>query len=1275
MESRNPGHKRADTQGGLVLIASSQSYTRKMLPYEKQLAGMLGISEQEYIWFSEELKALQKPRPAEYAHIPDIRNEPVSVTTALVSLAIGIVSTAASVLLAPKPQQNIGEVQQLKQIKLGDLTGPSRFNATYGFESVAPLAQWGDVIPIAFGKYTQYSGGLLINPNLVWSRLFSYGNHQVAKLLYTCGEYGIATPNLRGIFMGNAPLDGSFQHNFTVYYRPEKANINGYSRIKANDLLYGTRATPYSGDPETFDDIYSCPTLEGEEDQGFCYAYTPGQNTAFGFYSPIVNGSVLRTNWKVVSFPRLEGRPDDPSGRIKREREKICGFSSREDGMPGQGRGYGRHIGIIEYNNGSGWSTVSQRTDVFIGIGSEIKVYISGSVIDVNFDKKRTGVDTSDLSNTSEQERIQADDQLQLGETFQIGRTIWVVTHRSLDQWALGREQFITLRCVDQVGSPQITILPKSMIDAQTLNLGINFTETNHIGLSSTPIGYQAMGIARAVRPCDVLEVGIKSRVFLQANGICNVNDIPSPAQLRNFDEEGTVITNGTINTYMRRSSCFTVKLRPVSRDGASVQEWEPLSDQFVIRGSSPVDMYNYIRFYFPTKQQQFEFRFEPLPGAHVIKLFDGNEIFYELDARNGTPQVVSKSTLYGRFLLKFTGRPVTRDDLTTNKELGIDRIPSQVTVTGTAPTHVSVSVYNTSPADVAHGKAHGWRNEVLGFAQLYQGLTRSAQIVCGSGGRSITLKITCTSIAGSVLASAPGYSPAKYTNWRWDAPRVEVVASAGSWRVGELVTYEVPITYDAATGNNKWLIEAYNRYGARYVKATFVIDKTGDLVTGGGSYVFKRFFSPSSQVADVTYYPGLLRASNADSPEHEIVYVNELTDNITMPTYYNMTMFGLSIRSGRNITGIEQLRFWVPGGINVKRFYPQAPHFEDQSNIGRSNLFSDLLYFLLTDKDAGAGDKVSTEMIDEESFAITAKFLSTNKIFCDIVLQEPVNIRNWATSVAPLMLCNFTISNGKFGVYPALPVNVNGRISLGAVPIAAIFTEGNIIEDTFECTYFRAEERADFKAVVIYRTAKQFELPERLSAIVRYAGPDTGKYPIEEFDMADWCTQESQAVLACKYMLALRRHVTHAVSFKTSPEGLSLKPGDYIRVLTQSNPFIPTNIGTVDSNGRVRSVEPFDNGTYNITYYVQGDSQDVQTGSITIQNNVVTNSSYYGIVFSTSDPIAQSGVYFVERLTLDEDCMVEVVASSFPCDENLVSVIAKDVFAEDNSSTWWISK
>ena len=51
-------------------------------------------------------------------------------------------------------------------------------------------------LPIPFEKYVNkdgiISGGIVVTPDLVWSRLFSYGHQQIAKLLYAAGEYGSA---------------------------------------------------------------------------------------------------------------------------------------------------------------------------------------------------------------------------------------------------------------------------------------------------------------------------------------------------------------------------------------------------------------------------------------------------------------------------------------------------------------------------------------------------------------------------------------------------------------------------------------------------------------------------------------------------------------------------------------------------------------------------------------------------------------------------------------------------------------------------------------------------------------------------------------------------------------------------------------------------------------------------------------------------------------------------------------------------------------------------
>ena len=193
MGSRDSAGQRDDRTSDLAAPWSPQVFRPVLLPYEKQLAATIGLTEYEYSLFKKEVERRSKTRPAAYAHIPDIRNEPATTTAILVNLAIGLVLTGVSLLLAPKPK----EPNQIKQIKQDDLTGPSRYNSTYGFDSVGDIATWATPVPIPFGKYVNKdgitSGGIVVTPDLVWSRLFSYGNHQIAKLLYA-GEYGSAVP-------------------------------------------------------------------------------------------------------------------------------------------------------------------------------------------------------------------------------------------------------------------------------------------------------------------------------------------------------------------------------------------------------------------------------------------------------------------------------------------------------------------------------------------------------------------------------------------------------------------------------------------------------------------------------------------------------------------------------------------------------------------------------------------------------------------------------------------------------------------------------------------------------------------------------------------------------------------------------------------------------------------------------------------------------------------------------------------------------------------------
>ena len=228
-------YRRAAAEGrDLVSPYGLQPIPVVLLPYEKQLAATIGLTEEEYFWFKTEVEKNSKPRPAAYDHIPEINNDVVSV---IITLVIGALLTA----IAPKPKGFDQKNNEQKLIKQADLTGPTRHNSTFGFDSVAPVATWATLVPIPFGKYVNtdktVSGGIVVTPDLVWSRLLSYGRFQIAKLLYAGGESGAAVPSSESIYLGTQPLSKYLGATYALYYR----NSQGDNRIKAADLREGTR--------------------------------------------------------------------------------------------------------------------------------------------------------------------------------------------------------------------------------------------------------------------------------------------------------------------------------------------------------------------------------------------------------------------------------------------------------------------------------------------------------------------------------------------------------------------------------------------------------------------------------------------------------------------------------------------------------------------------------------------------------------------------------------------------------------------------------------------------------------------------------------------------------------------------------------------------------------------------------------------------------------------------------------------------------------------------
>ena len=143
------------------------------------------------------------------------------------------------------------------------------------------------------------------------------------------------------------------------------------------------------------------------------------------------------------------------------------------------------------------------------------------------------------------------------------------------------------------------------------------------------------------------------------------------------------------------------------------------------------------------------------------------------------------------------------------------------------------------------------------------------------------------------------------------------------------------------------------------------------------------RLWETYSGVAEVSHYGDLITRSCDNSPEHEVIYVNQSVAEDRLPDYKNCAVVGLKLKSSNNFTSLDQLRCYMANGIEVTRL--------TDGDTGPSNLFTDLLWYLATDTDTGAGSVVNSTLLDREQLAATGRFLRANRLFFDDVIAEQI--------------------------------------------------------------------------------------------------------------------------------------------------------------------------------------------------------------------------------------------------------------------------------------------
>ena len=1281
------------------MVPYRRSTELPLLPFEKRLIAELGISEHEYQQFANYVRQHPYVRSADYAHIPDVRNE-AGLVVAIISLVVGLASTAASFLLAPKPQQRSApESAKFTTRQLGSAMGADIFTPSYGFDSLQDLAAYGNVVPIVFTRRQENqdyrglfnSGGIVISPAMVWSRVKSWGNYQISEIVAIAGQGPMPRPELAGIFLGNNALDGIFNAYFDFYWNGGFEVLGQGSRLRMYNLRYGNLSIDDGrGDQEQ---AFYAPTREGANQPAFSGAFTPSNQVRFGVYSGIANGTPVRPDWEVISIPvdwnweqqyqawHNQKKYVDPY--LQRNHPYGGDYQGRLEfytaGMPGTGVNFARRVGVIEHKSAATgavtthtetrtataygtvqWSNLT--TEVTVDKGDEIVVLYGERRQVINpFPVDRDDIepaDMTDVRSTVDAELQRIDQLMALGATFMIGRTTWIVIERPNETYNPRQHSDsgfrVRLRCIEAWSNNQRKI---GLVSRDTINRG-RYLPAADVHEAYYPILRFELGSFQNNRRCDVTEIGIKSQVWARFNNITNFNTIPAPGQMSLSNQRNIQYKTGKTNQYVRRLSTFLLDVRPSNseavRDYNRNEGWTYLGPfTFGVAGDAPIDIYSFIRITHPNRSQ-LEFRLRPIPSTIFVEQSSGEENIFLLDGGRTGYQQWTADTYMGTFTIGGRGHFVKPRDFFTHSQMAVvpedesgasniekvvygewvpdlsrlDVVLESVVCTEPGPSYNVGDPINDNTLSNIMAIFFG---EDPYFNNLPNGTrrTRSGWIYDRDASRSVNMTITVESYERGL--------PTTPRNKWWRIIETDVNSFTGNWSPGETFVKHARNANQVQFGFTYRLTAPQ-----KYVEYDTPRSAT-------------RLFQRYSGIAEISHYGDLITRSCDSAPEHQVVYVNECLSEDNIPDYMNCAVAGLKLRSSDNFTQLDQLRCYIKNGIEVERLI--------DNDIDSSNLLTDLLWYLVTNTDTGAGRVVNSALVDRDALIETGRYLRANNLFFDDAISEPINLRSWLAQLAPSVLCYTTLKNGRLAIEPAMPYDSNYRIAPNnAIEIKGMFTDGNIIEDSLKIEWLELEDRKMFQASVLYRWNGDNKLPEQQTILVRYSGSDADQLPIEQFEF-NHITADTHALLVARYFLAIRKHVTHTVTFQTLPWGLSLAPGDYIRITTEASPYNPSNNGIVKEDGTVVSVSPMTDGNYTV-YYWDRSQTEVFTGTLQITNGVAQ--SLRNTVFSVIGGNSTSQVYQIEALDVDTDGIVTVKASNHPVNSSGASLIARDVMDVD---------
>ena len=1212
-----------------------------MLPSDRYLADLLGLSEEQYEFWKDEVRkrSAEGPRPSVVMGLETA----VIISIVLTVLSIGF--QLISLLLMPKARTP-------GKLTAGNENGQSQnslqaFAPRAGFNSTQSVAALGEPIPVVYAHRETINGitygGIRVNTSLLWSQIISLGGSQMLRAVFMLAEGPVASIDPDGFAIGDSSISvydlGSSQANeiggrLTIYYR------NNGGRIVAGDRILGRAAATDPGNAMRAGatDVFQVPSVNNVLRPDFCSTAKPATSTTFGVYTLIGNDLGFKLNPSVKPQVQAALVPNGKKGdgrvvcNIQNtavvERAKYAAFFSTRSGITAGT--FSEVGGTVTYRllPSSDFETTFTYSESAETWGVSRFLMNSEGGVDESVLDLALAVSAPSINTTTKTVSVNADVNTQTitdlyeHEPHDIYGIEWLVQIKSNSENVIFETTITAVVTVGSGSHPRpVTVaisgdpeFPPAQVLTSPARLRAVLTfEYEEMAVYSESADDAASSIAnRQTVWDDAIVVGDLYKIG-SALAVCTART-PSDEVFRSESDLGTAGSGQGIDAtfrIVRAGSAATTTTTILETPGTTYSARRTAT-------SGPHILRVAIASGATEKECRIiEFGFRSSLGIRYGGLlrFRATRTYADAD---------------GRACLNKEGNIVTRGNT-----LKVDNYQSGQ-VSGSEERYSFYRVFYKKQAETTFTPLA----QVFGFVGIEQ-----------------------QSMFNYLRLEFPSQD-----SWEW---RYEPLSG---WEVRNVITDATLYVVDSRLSD---VITVTTTTGGRTLKATF----NGRAVTRSQS-TFKlqqtdrenigtphpdtdnNYADAWGKLAEAFIYEEI--ASSATQPEHEIVYINEIVENQTAPLYDGIALIGANVASAFEWQQFSQLSPYVTGGTEVRRLL-------NGMSTGPSHLLPDLGLDRLTNPKYGP-ENISDDMIKIENFRRSAQWCYDRRYFFDggvIISQEPP--RQWIADHAGFMLLDFREVNGQFDLVPF--------ITFEPVKHVALFTAGNIAEGTFKFETIPLEDRQPSQISVKWRQerssinpANPGMFPQVREVLVREAAPYGDEtLPIEPIDMSEFATNENHAIDVAKFTSRMRRLRDHVISFETTYDGLEgittgVGPGDMIRVAMDATSYDEFNNGAVLGNGTVVSSQPLSDGTYDVVSWAgTGDVNDA--GTLAVSNGVGFPA---GIIFTIKRVTTETRSYQISKISPTDDGAYAIEAIHMPTDANGYMLAVADW---DSAAAWVIQR